>query len=90
MKYIGVKEKRRTIVESPDPENWEFKDLAIIVNNAIDMADETVFKYCNLRNWIDVFYREIKDELGTSDYRMRKLERIIRHWILCFVAYSLI
>lgn len=90
LKYKGVKGKRRTIVESPDPEKWEFKDLTIIVTNVIDMRDETVFNYYHLRNWIEVFYREIKDELGASDYQMRKLERIMRHWILCFVAYSLI
>ncbi|MFC1587755.1 transposase, partial [Planctomycetota bacterium] len=69
---------------------WELDDLTVLTTNSIVMRDETVVCYYRLRNWIEVFYREAKSELGAGDYQVRSLDRIVRHWMLCFVAYSLI
>ena len=43
-----------------------------------------------MRNWIEVFYREAKDDLGAGQYQVRDLESILRHWQMVFVAYSLL
>jgi hypothetical protein len=43
-----------------------------------------------LRNWVEVFYREAKDDLGAGQYQVRHLEAIVRRWQLVFVAYSLL
>jgi len=43
-----------------------------------------------LRNWVEEFYKEAKDDLGAGQYQVRDLESIIRHWQIVFVAYSLL
>ena len=54
------------------------------------LRDANIIRQYHLRNWIEVFYREVKDLIGADDYQVRSMERVMRHWILCFVAYSLI
>ncbi|MFC1586717.1 hypothetical protein ACFL54_00265, partial [Planctomycetota bacterium] len=69
---------------------WTMEDLTVLITNSIVMRDDTVVHHYRLRNWIEVFYREAKSELGAGDYQVRSLDRIVRHWMLCFVTYSLI
>jgi hypothetical protein len=42
------------------------------------------------RNWVEVFYRESKGWLGMTDYEVRDESSMYRHWIMVFVAHSLI
>ncbi|BAQ63381.1 IS701 family transposase [Geminocystis sp. NIES-3709] len=42
------------------------------------------------RNWIEVFYREIKGWLGLSQYQVRNKRSLMRHFILVFCAYTFI
>lgn len=42
------------------------------------------------RNWIEVFYREAKGWLGFSDYQVRDIKSLHRHFILVFCAYTFI
>ncbi|NER39938.1 MAG: transposase [Oscillatoria sp. SIO1A7] len=42
------------------------------------------------RNWIEVFYRNIKGWLGLKEYQIRVKKSIERHWILVFCAYTFI
>ncbi|BAQ64577.1 mobile element protein [Geminocystis sp. NIES-3709] len=42
------------------------------------------------RNWIEVFYREIKGWLGLSEYQVRNKRSLMRHFILVFCAYTFI
>ena len=39
---------------------------------------------------IEKFYREAKGWLGLKEYQMRKKERLLRHFILVFTAYTFI
>ncbi|BAQ65096.1 mobile element protein [Geminocystis sp. NIES-3709] len=42
------------------------------------------------RNWIEVFYREIKGWLGLSEYQVRNKRSLMRHFILVFCADTFI
>ena len=56
----------------------------------VQLRNEAVAQLYALRNWVEVFYREAKDDLGAGQYQVRHLEAIVRHWQLVFVAYSLL
>ncbi|MDJ0743562.1 MAG: IS701 family transposase [Xenococcaceae cyanobacterium MO_167.B27] len=42
------------------------------------------------RNWVEVFYREVKGWLGLKEYQVRGKRSLIRHFILVFSAYTFI
>lgn len=42
------------------------------------------------RNWVEVFYRDVKSYLGFREDRVRDKNSLYRHFILVFVAYSFI
>ena len=42
------------------------------------------------RNWVEVFYREVKGWLGFSEYQVRDIRSLHRHFILVFCAYTFI
>lgn len=90
LKFKYLTGKRRVLVVAPDPKKWKMEDLTVLTTNSIVMRDDAVVHHYRLRNWIEVFYREAKSELGAGDYQVRSLDRIVRHWMLCFVTYSLI
>jgi hypothetical protein len=52
-------------------------------------AEWIVSKYSQ-RNWIEVFYREIKGWLGLSEYQLRNKNSLMKHFILVFCAYTFI
>jgi SRSO17 transposase len=54
------------------------------------VTEEWVVKKYSQRNWIEVFYREIKGWLGLSEYQLRDKKSIMRHFILVFCAYTFI
>jgi len=51
-------------------------------------TSDWIAKTYSCRNWIEVFYREVKGWLGMSDYEVRDARSIERHWTLVFNAYS--
>lgn len=51
--------------------------------------DWIIDTYCQ-RNWIEVFFREIKGWLGLSEYQVRKKRSLMRHFILVFCAYTFV
>jgi hypothetical protein len=42
------------------------------------------------RNWVEVFYREVKGWLGFSEYQVRDINSLYRHFMLVFCAYTFI
>lgn len=42
------------------------------------------------RNWVEVFCREVKGWLGFSEYQVRDIKSLRRHFILVFCAYTFI
>ena len=62
----------------------------MVLTNVAQLRDATVAREYALRNWVEVFYGEAKDELGAGQYQVRDLDSILRHWYLVFVAHSLL
>jgi hypothetical protein len=72
-----------------------FKDATdidyLITNETGDkVTPEWIIKTYSQRNWIEVFYREIKGWLGLSEYQVRDKTSLMRHFILVFCAYTFI
>ena len=42
-----------------------------------------------LRNWVEVFYKQAKNQFGWSDFQVRDRHAIIRHWILVLCAWTI-
>ncbi len=83
--------KRRVVVCTTKPENPAAdKELRLLTTNVAEFRDDTVVKTYALRNWVEEFYREAKDDLGGGQYQVRDLASIVRHWKLVFVAHSLL
>lgn len=83
--------KRRVVVVTHCPQEPEAdEDLRFLLSNVPQLRSDTVAKLYALRNWVELFYREAKCELGAGQYQVRGLESIVRHWQLVFVAYSLL
>jgi DDE superfamily endonuclease len=49
---------------------------------------EWITRIYSERNWIEVFYREVKGWLGMTEYQVRDLRSIERHWHLVFDAFT--
>jgi len=91
LKIKKVPAKRRVIVVTTRPEDLPSdKDLRWLMTNVVEFRSDTVLKLYALRNWVEEFYREAKDDLGAGQYQVRDLPAICRHWQLVFVAYSLL
>ena len=83
--------KRRVVVVTRCPQNpGSDEDLRFLLTNVDQLRNDTVARLYALRNWVEVFYREAKDDLGAGQYQVRHMEAIVRHWQLVFVAYSLL
>jgi hypothetical protein len=83
--------KRRVVVVTHRPDDPEAdEDLRFLTTNVAQLRNDTVARLYALRNWLEVFYREAKCDLGAGQYQVRALESIVRHWQLVFVAYSLL
>jgi len=83
--------KRRVVVVTHCPEDPQAdEDLRFLTTNVAQLRNDTVARLYALRNWVEVFYREAKCDLGAGQYQVRHLEAIVRHWQLVYVAYSLL
>jgi len=62
----------------------------LIATNRLDWDVKTILK-TYLKRWnIDAFYRDAKQELGLEDYEVRKLRGVRRHWLMVFLANTLL
>jgi hypothetical protein len=83
--------KRRVVVVTTRPDDPAAdEDLRFLTTNIVQLRHDTVARLYALRNWVEVFYREAKDDLGAGQYQVRDLGSILRHWHLVFVAHSLL
>lgn len=91
LKIKKLKGKRRVVVVTTQPDSPAAdEDLRWLLTNVVQLRNDTVARLYALRNWVEVFYREAKDDLGAGQYQVRDLESILRHWQMVFVAYSLL
>lgn len=91
LKIKKLKGKRRVVVVTTQPEDPATdEDLRWLLTNVVQLRNDTVARLYALRNWVEVFYREAKDDLGAGQYQVRDLESILRHWQMVCVTYSLL
>ena len=60
------------------------------VSNRLDWSAKQVLLAYKVRQSIDVFYRDTKQNLGLEAYQMRRGRGAIIHWHLAFNAYTLL
>ena len=91
VKIKGLPGKRRVVVVTTRPDDpGSDDDLRWLTANVVELRSDTVARVYALRNWVEEFYKEAKDDLGAGQYQVRGLESIVRHWHMVFVAYSLL
>jgi len=91
LKIKRLSGKRRVVVVTTRPDDPAAdEDLRFLTTNLVQLRDATVAQLYARRNWVEVFYREAKDDLGAGQYQVRDLASIVRHWMLVFVAYTLL
>jgi len=60
------------------------------VSNRLEWTDRRVVEAYRVRQGIDVFYRDVKQNLGLEEYQVRRGRGAIIHWHLVFTAYTLL
>ena len=78
------------VMNASSPESATEIDYLITNEQGDKVTGEWIVKTFSQRNHIEKFYREAKGWLGLKEYQMRKKERLLRHFILVFTAYTFI
>ena len=60
------------------------------VSNRLEWTDRRVVEAYRVRQRIEVFYRDVKQNLGLEEYQVREGRGAIIHWHLVFTAYTLL
>jgi hypothetical protein len=70
----------------------EATDIDYLMTNVEEskVTAEWVVTTYSQRNWVEVFYREVKGWLGWKEYQVRDYKNLFRHFILVFCAYTFI
>jgi hypothetical protein len=97
----GPQESIRLVAVSTDPQTLPANSSWYLMTNlpvpgsqraqrspfeAADLCE--VVRIYGLRQWVEQSFRQIKGELGFSDFQVRKDHAIRRHWELVFCAFS--
>ena len=78
------------VMNAKNFENATDIDYLITNKNHEKITAEWIVHTYAQRNWIEVFYREIKGWLGLSEYQVRDKNSLMKHFILVFCAYTFI
>ena len=76
------------VMNASSPEEATEIDYLVTNKQGDEITGEWFVKIFSQRNYIEQFYREAKGWLGLREYQVRKKERLIRHFILVFTAYT--
>ena len=69
--------------------NLPARDPSRAERSPLEAADlSEVVRLYGLRQWVEQSYRQIKGELGFSDFQVRSDRAIRRHWEMVFCAFS--
>ncbi len=66
------------------------KYVSYFISNMREVGGREILLHYSERWNIEVFFREVKQNLGFGKYQMRKMKGIIKHWCLSAVSYSLL
>jgi SRSO17 transposase len=71
----------------PDPSG---EDSWYLMTNLLGNVTLQVAPLYSLRNWIEYGFKQVKNELGWSDYRLTDYESIEKWWEIVFSSYFLV
>lgn len=66
------------------------KEKFLLFTNDLSLSPIEMIEYYSARFQIEIAFRELKQEVGTFNYRLRTLTGILRYVHLSFVAYALL
>lgn len=70
--------------------NEDEKNIHILITNDIGMSYKKVVGLYMQRWGIEQMFRELKDTFYFDHYQVRHQEKIMRYWMLCILAWSLV
>lgn len=88
MKKIGYVE--HLVVQVCDPYQLNPDEAEFFICTDKNMTAAEVAQTYALRNWVEVFYRDGKDSLGLDQAEVRREKRLLRHWVLVMIAYTML
>ena len=90
--YFGPERPWRLVVLTADPTTLDPDQTSYLYTNipASQAAAAEIARLYTLREWIEVFYRQAKGELGWHDWQIRGATAIVRHWYLALCAYTFV
>lgn len=90
--YFGPERPWRLVAFTADPTTLKPDQTSYLYTNmpASQAPAAEIACLYSLREWIEVFYRQAKGELGWHDWQIRDAQAIVRHWQLVFCAYSFV
>ena len=86
----GLKDERSIAIVMNASSCEEATEIDYLITNKSEVTGEWIVTTFSNRNYIEKFYREVKGWLGFKEYQIRIKERLIRHFILVFTAYTFI
>ena len=66
------------------------RKCTFLVSNTTSLPGMVVLEYYKKRWAIEVFHRDCKQHLGLGEYQLRKLDAVVIHLHLVFLAYTLL
>lgn len=90
--YFGPERPWRLVAFTAAPNTLNPDQTSYLYTNipASQAPAAEIARLYRLREWLEVFYRQAKSELGWHDWQIRRDQAIIRHWQLVFCAYSFV
>ncbi len=92
VEITAFKEKRIVAIVMNADTFSQATDIDYFITNVSPdiVTPEWIVSTYSQRNWVEVFYREVKGWLGLKEYQVRSKRSLKRHFILVFCAYTFI
>jgi SRSO17 transposase len=90
---FGKKHQRTYWEITTDPETMPKNSTSFVMTNLsgkTSQIKQTLGNLYGLRTWVEYGFRQVKQELGWTDYRFTKFEQIEKWWELIFSAYLMV
>ncbi|QKQ72004.1 IS701 family transposase [Nostoc sp. TCL240-02] len=73
-----------------DPETMPDNSTSFVMTNLQGNLKKTLGDLYGLRTWVEYGFRQCKQELGWTDYRLTNFQHIERWWEIIFCVYTMI
>jgi hypothetical protein len=90
VKVKGLTHRVRLFLCVANPSRIDPEEAQFLLTNDERMSAAEVVQAYGLRNWEEVFYRQGKDDLGLDQCEVRDEQRLLRHWALVLVTWTML